>query len=99
MDDFGTGYSSLAYLQTFEFDKVKIDRRFIQDMHTNLSNAAIVEAIIGLCVKLGIKTTAEGIETEDDCEAVRATGCVEGQGYLFARPLASADARSLLAAE
>ncbi len=97
MDDFGTGYSSLAYLQNFEFDKIKIDKRFIQNLELGLSNSAIVDAIMGICIQMGIKTTAEGIETEEQLGLVLAHGCCEGQGYLFGRPLINEDARALLA--
>jgi diguanylate cyclase (GGDEF)-like protein len=93
MDDFGTGYSSLAYLQNFEFDKIKIDKRFIQCLETDTSNSAIVDAIIKLGIQIGIKTTAEGIETESQYNSVVLKGCSEGQGYLFSRPLTAEDAR------
>ncbi|WP_299861322.1 EAL domain-containing protein [uncultured Hoeflea sp.] len=93
MDDFGTGYSSLAYLQNFEFDKIKIDKRFIQCLETDTSNSAIVDAIIKLGIQIGIRTTAEGIETESQYKSVVLKGCSEGQGYLFSRPLTATDAR------
>lgn len=96
MDDFGTGYSSLAYLQSFEFDKIKIDKRFIQCLETDTSNSAIVDAIIKLGIQIGIRTTAEGIETESQYNSVVHKGCSEGQGYLFSRPLTAADARQAI---
>ncbi len=92
IDDFGTGYSSLTYLKNFRFDKIKIDRRFIQGLDSSVSDSAIVDAIIGLGNSIGIGTTAEGIETEDQLAAVLDRGCDEGQGYLFSRPLTSEDA-------
>ncbi len=92
MDDFGTGYSSLTYLRNFRFDKIKIDRRFVQGLDASLSDSAIVDAIINLGNSIGIGTTAEGIETQDQYTAVSDRGCVEGQGYFFSRPLTSSDA-------
>ncbi len=97
MDDFGTGYSSLAYLKNFRFDKIKIDRRFIQGLETSVADTAIVEAIISLSRSIGVGTTAEGIETEGQLSAVLDQGCNEGQGYLFSRPLTSTDARAFIA--
>ena len=96
MDDFGTGYSSLAYLKNFRFDKIKIDRRFIQGLETSVADTAIVEAIISLSRSIGVGTTAEGIETEGQLSAVLNQGCNEGQGYLFSRPLTSTDARAFI---
>ncbi|MFP1630786.1 putative bifunctional diguanylate cyclase/phosphodiesterase [Zhengella sp. ZM62] len=96
MDDFGTGYSSLAYLKNFQFDKIKIDRRFVQGLENNVSDAAIVEAIINLSRNIGVGTTAEGIETESQLRAVIGQGCREGQGYLFSRPLTARDARDFI---
>jgi diguanylate cyclase (GGDEF)-like protein/PAS domain S-box-containing protein len=86
LDDFGTGYSSLSYLRRFPFDKLKIDRAFIQDIG-NPSTAAIVNAIVMLGVALGMTITAEGIETEDQLTSMHQHGCNEIQGYLFSRPL------------
>ncbi|PHP64539.1 hypothetical protein CSC94_23895 [Zhengella mangrovi] len=96
MDDFGTGYSSLAYLKNFQFDKIKIDRCFVQGMESNASDAAIIEAIISLSKGIGVGTTAEGIETESQFQIVAAKGCCEGQGYLFSRPLTSGDAEKFI---
>ncbi len=87
MDDFGTGYSSLSYLRSFPFDKIKIDRTFINDL-TN-GNDAIVQAIITLANSLNMTTTAEGVETEQQAQALRAMGCMEMQGYLFSPPKAA----------
>ena len=86
LDDFGTGYSSLSYLRRFPFDKLKIDRAFVQDIG-NPSTAAIVSAIVTLGVALGMTITAEGIETENQLVAVRRHGCNEIQGYFFSKPL------------
>lgn len=92
IDDFGTGYSSLAYLRNFRFDKIKIDRRFIQGLWSNDSDTAIVRSIIMLSQNIGVGTTAEGIETEDQLASVASEGCKLGQGYLFSRPLTAEDA-------
>jgi diguanylate cyclase (GGDEF)-like protein len=87
LDDFGTGYSSLSYLQSFPFDKIKIDRSFIKDLTSGNENAlAIVSAVVQLGSSLGITTTAEGVETADQLEIVRSRGCTEIQGYLLSPP-------------
>ncbi|MGI9463804.1 MAG: putative bifunctional diguanylate cyclase/phosphodiesterase, partial [Aestuariivirgaceae bacterium] len=86
MDDFGSGYSSLGYLSSFPFDKVKIDRSFATDLAANDGAIAIVQAIAGLCSKLGIATTAEGIETTAQLDRVLNLGCTEMQGYLYSPP-------------
>ena len=88
MDDFGTGYSSLSYLRQFPFDKIKIDRSFINDIERNRDSAVIIRAIASLGASLGIETTAEGIETEEQLEIVRRAGCTEMQGYLASPPRA-----------
>lgn len=94
MDDFGTGYSSLSYLQKFPFDKIKIDQSFVRG-NTDDSNA-IVRAVAGLGASLGIKTTAEGVETVEQLNRIRAQGCHEVQGYFTGRPMAGTAAASLL---
>jgi diguanylate cyclase (GGDEF)-like protein len=86
MDDFGTGYSSLSYLHSFPFDKIKIDRLFVSDLDENSDCAAIVRAVAGLGKTLGMKTTAEGVETREQLDWLRCEGCTEVQGYLFSRP-------------
>ena len=96
MDDFGTGYSSLSYLRSFPFDKIKIDRCFISDLADGEDARAIVQAIAGLARNLGIMTTAEGVETEQQLEQVRFLGCTEMQGYLFSPPRRVEDIRRLL---
>jgi diguanylate cyclase (GGDEF)-like protein/PAS domain S-box-containing protein len=90
LDDFGTGHSSLSYLHRFSFDKIKIDQGFIRSMNTDAVNAAIVRAVISLGVELGISVVAEGVETRDQAEALKAEGCPLFQGYLFSRPVAAA---------
>ncbi|HMK79155.1 MAG TPA: PAS-domain containing protein [Xanthobacteraceae bacterium] len=97
MDDFGTGYSSLSYLRSFPFDKIKIDRSFIADIERNGDSEAIIRAIAELGASLGIATTAEGIETQEQLELVRRAGCTEVQGYLLSTPCAAADVLDLIA--
>ena len=87
LDDFGTGYSSLSYLRSFPFDKIKIDRSFISSLADRTDSIAIVKAVADLGLRLGMSTTAEGIETEEQLDAVRREGCTEVQGYLFSPPL------------
>ena len=96
MDDFGTGYSSLSYLRAFPFDKIKIDRSFIEDVGSQDANFEIIKAVIALGRSLGMSTTAEGVETEAQLDAVRAHGCNEIQGFLFSRPLPERDAFDLI---
>ena len=99
MDDFGTGYSSLGYLRNFSFDRIKIDRSFVSGFPASRDCAAIVHAILGLGRSLGIAVTAEGVETEEQLQRMRAEGCDEAQGYLISRPLPAGKARALLAGE
>jgi diguanylate cyclase (GGDEF)-like protein len=91
LDDFGTGYSSLGYLRLFPFDKIKIDQTFVREMPYRTDCAAIVCAIANLGRELGIVTVAEGVETAEQLDLVRAAGCMMAQGYLFARPCAAAE--------
>ncbi|MGI9510678.1 MAG: putative bifunctional diguanylate cyclase/phosphodiesterase [Geminicoccaceae bacterium] len=91
MDDFGTGYSSLRYLQRFPFDRIKIDRSFIDEMSDNAGSAAIVGAVIALSKRLNMATTAEGIETLEQLQYLRIEGCDEAQGYYFGRPVPAGD--------
>jgi diguanylate cyclase (GGDEF)-like protein len=86
MDDFGTGYSSLRYLQSFPFDKIKIDRGFIKNLGKKSVCSAIVRAVAGLGAELGMTITAEGVETLEQFRLVRDHGCTEIQGYFFGRP-------------
>jgi diguanylate cyclase len=86
MDDFGTGYSSLSTLQAFPFDKLKIDRSFVEKLDTNAQAASIVRAVLALGKSLAIPVLAEGIETEAHLAFLRAEGCDEVQGYLLGRP-------------
>lgn len=87
MDDFGTGYSSLSYLQNYPFSCIKIDRSFVQSLDGTASKIVIITAIVQLATSLGLRTIAEGIETREQLERLRAIGCKGGQGYLFSKPL------------
>jgi diguanylate cyclase (GGDEF)-like protein len=91
MDDFGTGYSSLTYLQSFPFDKIKIDRSFVKDITENAGSLNIVRAVAALANGMGMTATAEGVETTEQLDRITAEGCTEMQGYLFSRPLPAAD--------
>jgi diguanylate cyclase (GGDEF)-like protein/PAS domain S-box-containing protein len=86
LDDFGTGYASLSYLRHFPFDKIKIDRSFISDFGSRRDSIAIVESVISLASKLGMTTTAEGIETVEQWTFLSTVGCTFAQGYYFDRP-------------
>ena len=96
MDDFGTGYSSLSYLRSFPFDKIKIDRSFVKDLARRSDCSAIIRAVAGLGRSLDITTTAEGVETPDQLDWLRAEGCSEVQGYLFSAALPPQDIAALL---
>lgn len=97
LDDFGIGYSSLSYLRTFPFDKIKIDQSFVRGLLDRRDCAAIVTAVVGLGSALGMATTAEGVETEEQFQQLRAEGCTEVQGYLFSRPKCVKDVIAFLA--
>ncbi|NJL07331.1 MAG: bifunctional diguanylate cyclase/phosphodiesterase, partial [Methylacidiphilales bacterium] len=86
LDDFGIGYSSLSHLRMFAFDKVKIDRSFVGEITERPDCAAIVCAIAGLARSLGMATTAEGVESDEQLRLLKAAGCTQAQGYLFGRP-------------
>jgi c-di-GMP phosphodiesterase Gmr len=98
MDDFGTGYSNLAYLQQLPIDVLKIDRSFVTDMMFDKDKRAIVRTVLSLARALGMKTTAEGIETIEISAALKRLGCSFGQGYYFARPLTPQAAYEFLVA-
>jgi len=96
LDDFGTGYSSLSYLQSFPFDKIKIDRSFVVALQTRPGAAAIVKAIIDLADALGMETTAEGVEEPGQLATLQKQGATSIQGFLFSRPLPAPEATRLL---
>jgi diguanylate cyclase (GGDEF)-like protein len=95
MDDFGTGYSSLTYLQSFPFDKIKIDRSFVKDIDRSTGSLNIVRAVAALANGLGMTATAEGVETHGQLAQIVAAGCAEMQGYLFSQPLPAAEIEEL----
>jgi len=99
LDDFGTGYSSLAYLRSFPFDRLKIDRSFIAPIEGSPESEAIVHSVIELAQALHMETTAEGIETAEQAQLLQGLGCVTGQGYYFARPLDLAAVTAFIAAQ
>jgi EAL domain-containing protein (putative c-di-GMP-specific phosphodiesterase class I) len=86
LDDFGSGYSSLTYLQRLPFDKLKIDRAFVEALDQSANAGVIIQAIVALGRALGLSVVIEGVETEEQRVLLRLAGCNEMQGYLFARP-------------
>ena len=99
IDDFGSGYSSLAYLRTFPFDFLKIDREFVSKLDQTHGHSVIVRAIIQLAHTLGLKVIAEGAEVIGEVECLQEFGCDQAQGYFYAKPLPPAELEKLLAAE
>jgi diguanylate cyclase (GGDEF)-like protein len=97
LDDFGTGYSSLSYLQRFPFDKIKIDRCFINDLAGPDGSCSIVQAVVNIATARHMTTTAEGVETEAQREMLQALGCTEMQGWLFSKARPAAEVRRMLA--
>ncbi|MCW3835796.1 putative bifunctional diguanylate cyclase/phosphodiesterase [Sphingomonas canadensis] len=97
LDDFGTGYSSLGYLSRTRFSSIKIDRSFVQGASKGVKEAiAIIRAVVALAESLGMATTAEGVETEEEHQMVQRLGCTKVQGYYFGRPLPVEEARRLV---
>jgi diguanylate cyclase (GGDEF)-like protein len=97
LDDFGTGYSSLSYLQRFPFNKIKIDRCFVNDL-AEAGGSSIVQAVVNIAAARRMTTTAEGVETERQQELLRGLGCTEMQGYLFSAPKPAEEVRKILRA-
>ncbi len=96
IDDFGTGYSSLSCIREFPIDVLKIDRSFIADVGNSLASAAILQAVVTLADNLDLPVIAEGIENNEQLALLREIGCGYGQGFLFARPMSSADVEEIL---
>jgi EAL domain-containing protein (putative c-di-GMP-specific phosphodiesterase class I) len=96
LDDFGTGYSSLSYLRSFPFDRIKIDQGFVRDLGKGRDALAIIRAISSLSRDLGIRATAEGVETAEQFERLRVEGCAEMQGYYFSRPIPPSGVEAVL---
>ena len=99
IDDFGTGYSSLSYLKHFPVRRLKIDQSFVREMTHDANSGAIVEAIIALGRVLKMSVVAEGVETQQQLEALRGFGCDDVQGYFVRRPASAADIAPLCAAD
>jgi len=99
VDDFGTGFSSLAYLKRFPIDRLKIDRSFVHDVAADHDSSAIARAVIHLGHSMGLKVLAEGVETPEELEFLRAHDCDELQGYFFSEPLIAESLVKLLVAE
>ena len=99
MDDYGTGYSSLSTLQSFPFDKIKIDRAFVDGVVTNKQSAAIVRSTLILAASLDIPVLAEGVENEDHIDFLRREGCLQVQGFLFGKPVPRAGIETIVGAE
>ncbi len=95
LDDFGTGYSSLSYLQRFPFDKIKIDRCFVDDIAEPDGSSCIVQAVVNIAAARHMTATAEGVETKQQMELLRTLGCTEMQGYLFSQAKPAAEIRQL----
>jgi diguanylate cyclase (GGDEF)-like protein/PAS domain S-box-containing protein len=96
IDDFGTGYSSMSYLKKLDIDYLKIDQSFVRDMLSDVTTMAIVETILLMAHKLGLKVVAEGVETIEQYQWLKDHGCNYGQGYLFSTPLPDADFETYL---
>lgn len=96
LDDFGTGYSSLSYLQEFDIDYIKIDQTFVSKLAPNSSNLVLCEAMIIMAHKLNIKVIAEGVETIEQSDLLRNSGCDFAQGYLYSKPVPAANFEKLL---
>jgi EAL domain-containing protein (putative c-di-GMP-specific phosphodiesterase class I) len=97
MDDFGAGYSSLGYLRKFRFDRIKVDRSLIKELFDHPECGAIVRAVAGIAISLGIGTTAEGVETAEQLRRVRQEGYNDAQGFLFGQPRTASEIEAFIA--
>ena len=98
LDDFGTGYSSLSYLDRFQFDTLKIDRSFVLGLTTRPKAVAIIRAVVQLGKAIELDVVAEGVETDEQLQALRDVGCAAAQGYFLGRPSPASDITALLMA-
>jgi diguanylate cyclase (GGDEF)-like protein len=96
MDDFGTGHSSLRTLRKFPFDRIKIHECFVHDLSSEHDSRAIIRAVVQLAASLGLKTTAEGVETQGELDYLKRVGCTAAQGYLFSRAVPASEVHALL---
>jgi EAL domain-containing protein (putative c-di-GMP-specific phosphodiesterase class I) len=87
LDDFGTGYSSLSHLRDINFNRIKIDRSFVQSLGDSPESGKIIDAVLALGRSLGVRTTAEGIENVANSQWLAERGCTDGQGFLFGKPM------------
>jgi len=96
LDDFGTGYSSMTYLKRFDIDYIKIDQSFIRNLGPSSDDMVLCEAMIVMAHRLGLKVVAEGVETQAQCDLLKAAGCDFAQGYLFSPAVDAAELEDLL---
>jgi EAL domain-containing protein (putative c-di-GMP-specific phosphodiesterase class I) len=97
VDDFGTGYSTLAQLRNLPFDRLKIDRSFVRELPSGLESVAIIRAVAELGSALGLAITAEGVETEEQRDGLKAMGCTAAQGFYYGRPEPASSVPGVLA--
>jgi EAL domain-containing protein (putative c-di-GMP-specific phosphodiesterase class I) len=96
LDDFGTGYSSLSYLQKFDIDFIKIDQSFVRDLRAGTTDLVLCQAIIAMAHALGMKVIAEGVETAEQRDLLKAAGCDYAQGYFYSRPVNPAEFEAMV---
>jgi EAL domain-containing protein (putative c-di-GMP-specific phosphodiesterase class I) len=99
LDDFGTGYASLSYLRRFPFDKIKIDKSFVNAQQQDPGTRTILEAVLAMSARLNLSVTAEGVETRDQLALLREQGCPEVQGFLLGRPMPDSEVQEFLRTE
>ena len=96
LDDFGTGYSSLSYLRRFPFDRIKLDKSFVQAQERDSGAQAIIDAVLAMSRRLKLEVTAEGVETDEQLAMLQAQGCSDVQGFLLGRPMPASDVQAFL---